>query len=83
MKFFLKILIFCVCLPLFLSACASVSYPKEVLIPTKCDIPARARPIFDNSAIVDSVKNLLIYTETLESDLAFCRGEKTQEKAQK
>jgi len=71
----LAISLFCL---FFLQACAAADYPKEVLIPIKCDIPKREKHSFDKSAIVDSLKSLLIYTEGIETDLAFCRGEETK-----
>lgn len=56
----------------FLMAGCSV-VPQEVLVPVKCDIPQRDRPMV-SSGIVENIKNLLIYTEGLEQDIAFCRG---------
>lgn len=49
---------------------------KEVYIPIKCDVPKRERPALEiGDKIVVSVKLLLVYTEQLEQDLNFCRGE--------
>lgn len=53
--------------------CGCSKYPKEVLIPIKCNIDERHRPALNNG-IVENVKDLLIYTESLEQDLNFCRG---------
>lgn len=47
---------------------------KEVYIPTKCDIPKRERPA-KGSNISKYLTDILIYTEGLENDLNFCRGE--------
>lgn len=67
------VLIFC--LALFLCACAPkhIVY-KEVKVPIKCDIPKREKPP-KHSNITLYLKEILIYTELLESDLNFCRGE--------
>lgn len=63
-------------IPLILfSACASPSVAyKEVLIPTMCDIPKKQRPL-QSKDIFKDIKAILIYTELIESDLEFCRGE--------
>lgn len=55
-----------------LSACAD----KQIVvkIPIKCDIPKRDKPA-KQSNITQYLKDILIYTELLESDLNFCRGE--------
>ncbi|TLD79865.1 hypothetical protein LS68_009265 [Helicobacter sp. MIT 05-5293] len=60
---------------LVFSACAEprVVY-KEVLIPTKCDIPKRQRPKKQDN-IIAYLKEVLMYSEGLEKDLSFCRGE--------
>lgn len=47
---------------------------KEVKVPIKCDVKERKKPK-QNSNVVLYLKELLIYTEGLERDLAFCRGE--------
>lgn len=58
------------------SGCATIY--KEVKVPIKCDIPARERPALDTTRIVEAIKSLLIYTESLEKDLEFCRGENNE-----
>lgn len=57
---------------IILSGCAT-QY-KEVKIPVKCEIPARVKPAQKGNE-VDQLKAILIYTEGLERDLKFCRGE--------
>lgn len=76
----LKKLTFLVVFGLFITAflskgCAQpdVIY-KEVKVPVKCDVKERKKPK-QNSNVVLYLKELLIYTEGLERDLAFCRGE--------
>ncbi len=57
------------------NACASNEIIfKEVKVPIKCDIPKRERPPKDKN-INKYFNNILVYTELLENDLAFCRGE--------
>lgn len=47
---------------------------REVFVPTKCDAPHRIRPIRTDS-IAKYFSDILIYTELLEKDLSYCRGE--------
>lgn len=69
------ITLFLVLFILNFSACANKNYVyKEVKIPTKCDIPKREKPKKESN-ITAYLKAILIYTEGLERDLAFCRGE--------
>lgn len=51
------------------------SYPvyEKVYIPIRCEIPLRERPQ-KSEDLVESIKNLLGYTELLEKDLSFCTG---------
>lgn len=60
-------------LMIFLLSGCSGGY-KEVLIPTKCEIPKRDKPIQKGSEL-EQLKSVLIYTEGLERDLNFCRSE--------
>ena len=61
---------------LALSGCAATIHtPKEVLVPTKCDVPLREKPQ-KNASLTLYLKDILIYTEGLERDLNYCRGEK-------
>lgn len=57
---------------IILSGCAT-QY-KEVKIPIKCEIPPRVKPEQKGNE-VEQLKAILIYTEGLERDLKFCRGE--------
>ncbi|TLD94633.1 hypothetical protein LS71_009270 [Helicobacter jaachi] len=54
---------------LLLCGCAD----KVVYVPTKCDVPARAKPI-NQGSVIKYLKEVLIYAEGLERDLNFCRG---------
>lgn len=59
---------------IILSGCASknVVYEK-VYIPTKCDIEMPTKPDLTNETFIpNKIKNMLIYTESLESALRFC-----------
>lgn len=63
-------------LPFLLIGCGQPEYiyqPKEVYIPTKCDLPMPERPILDKNST--GVKELAIYAEELECTLHKCRGE--------
>lgn len=56
-----------------LSGCASNVVYERVNIPTKCDIDMPSRPDFTNQTFIPTMlKDLLIYTEALESALKFC-----------
>lgn len=75
-----KGLTFLIVLGLFITAflskgCAQpdVVY-KEVKVPVKCDVKERKKPKQESNVVL-YLKELLIYTEGLERDLAFCRGE--------
>ncbi len=67
------VLIFLPCAFLF-SACAPHYVYKEVKVPIKCDVPKREKPK-NQGNITTFLKDILIYTEGLERDLAFCKGE--------
>jgi len=56
-----------------LSGCSFTTKYNEVKIPVKCDVPEREKPKRGNSQ-VHYLKDILIYVEGLENDLAFCRG---------
>lgn len=65
---------------IFLTACAEPKVIfKEVKVPVKCDVKERARPAKNSNAVL-YLKEILIYTEGLERDLAFCRGENPNSK---
>ncbi|WP_066389543.1 hypothetical protein [Helicobacter himalayensis] len=57
-----------------LNACAPHYVYKEVKVPIKCDVPKREKPK-NQGNITTFLKDILIYTEGLERDLAFCRGD--------
>ena len=53
---------------------AQVRY-KDVYVPVKCDVKIRKKPT-NNGDLVQYMKELLIYVEGIERDLAYCRGDK-------
>ncbi|GAA8612114.1 hypothetical protein HpDR69_03080 [Helicobacter pylori] len=53
------------------SACAKKVIYHEVKVPIKCDIEIPTRPSA-HLEILEYLRALLIYTETLENDLKFC-----------
>ena len=59
------------------AGCASkteyVDRPVEVKIPVKCEIAMPTKPVVTINP--DGLRNVLIYTETLECTLHKCRGE--------
>lgn len=48
---------------------------KEVLVPVKCSVSDKTRPLYTKNVVKD-FKNILIYTELLEADLKICKGGK-------
>lgn len=61
-------------LTIFLSACSQPTVVfKEVKVPVKCDVPSRHRPVMNNKDSVTYLREVLIYTEGIESDLKFCK----------
>lgn len=60
-----------------LTACAGKCELKEVLVPTKCPVSPKPRPIFTGDVVSD-LKQTLIYTELLEADLKVCLGDATK-----
>lgn len=75
-------IVFLICMLILPSGCTkpAVIY-KEVKVPVKCDVKKRTRPNLDmNSSSFDkfmgTIHEVLEYTEGLERDLAYCRGEK-------
>ena len=64
----------------FFIACSQKVIYKEVLIPTKCDIPARDKPKRENySDFTEFQSYLRAYYKNIESDLYFCRTGKRLE----
>ncbi|WP_257875389.1 hypothetical protein [Helicobacter sp. 12S02232-10] len=59
---------------MFFSSCASSVRYQKVYIPTQCQIQKQERPVKSGDLIKD-LKAILIYTELIEKDLNFCRGE--------
>ena len=58
----------------FMKGCAEpqIVY-KEVKVPIKCDVSPRAKPKKNPNALA-YLKEVLIYAEGLEKDLAYCKG---------
>lgn len=69
---------FIFCSILIATGCSDVTIPEKVYIPVKCNIKAPERPLpvatsdTDYKGMIEDVKNIYIYTETLESSLNFC-----------
>ena len=57
-----------------LTGCAEKCELKEVLVPVKCPVSPKTRPIFTRDIVAD-LRQTLIYTELLEADLKVCLGE--------
>ena len=53
---------------------AYVDRPVEVKVPVRCEIPLPEKPIVSVDA--QGLKNVLMYTETLECWAKKCKGEK-------
>ncbi|WQT06250.1 hypothetical protein E5D84_01000 [Helicobacter pylori] len=75
MKFFNKLLFLAVVVSVSFSACAKKVIYREVKVPIKCDIEMPSRPS-EHLEALDYLRELLIYTETLENDLKFCTKNK-------
>ena len=77
-----KLTIFTLCITSFiLSGCVGqkIVY-KEILIPTKCEVPEREKPKRENYAdFTDFQVFLRAYYKNIESDLYFCRTGKRLE----
>ena len=73
MKYVLAVLM----VEILFAGCASkteyVDRPVEVKIPVKCEIEMPTKPVVTINP--DGLRNVLIYTETLECTLLRCRGE--------
>lgn len=65
-------------LVVMLSGCTTkveyVDRPVEVKVPVRCEIPLPEKPIVSVDA--QGLKNVLMYTETLECWAKKCKGEK-------
>ena len=62
---------------ILLTGCAEVTKREAVYIPTKCKTKPIPKPIpSKESSISQEVAEIFKYTEMLERDLEFCRGER-------
>lgn len=65
---------------LFIGCSSTVTVPEKVYIPVKCEAPKTsfpqsvARDSSDYTGIIDDTISILTYTETIKSDLDFCKG---------
>lgn len=58
------------------NACAKKVIYREVKVPIKCNIEIPTRPS-EHLEVLEYLRSLLIYTETLENDLKFCTKNKS------
>lgn len=62
---------------ILLTGCAEVTKREAVYIPTKCKTKPIPKPYpSKESSISEEVAEIFKYTEMLEKDLEFCRGER-------
>lgn len=66
-------LVFVICV-FFIQGCAYKTQYERVNVPVKCDIDKPIKPNLDSNFLPENIKNLLIYTESLESALNHCVG---------
>ena len=60
----------------FMKGCAEPKVVfKEVKVPIQCDVKERKKPL-KNTNMLEYLKEVLIYAEGLEKDLAYCKGTK-------
>lgn len=77
MKYLLSI--FIIILHIFYAyGCSQKVIYKEVKVPIKCDITMPQKPKLTQDNFLEDLSKVLIYTETLEKDLLFCIGNKSQ-----
>lgn len=58
----------------FMKGCAEPKVVfKEVKVPVACDVKERKKPL-KNTNMLEYLKEVLIYAEGLEKDLAYCKG---------
>lgn len=76
---FVSFIFFATLLLIALSGCSEKVVFKEVLVPQKCSVSVKNRPLYTQD-ILNDTRNLLIYTELLECDLKACRGESCDKK---
>ncbi|MFP6052474.1 hypothetical protein ACLF9H_03435 [Helicobacter pylori] len=67
----MKLLFLACVISVSFNACAKKIIYREVKVPVKCDIEIPIRPSA-HLEVLEYLKALLIYTETLENDLKFC-----------
>lgn len=75
---FLSLIFLAALLLIALSGCGEKVVFKEVLVPQKCSVSVKNRPLYTQD-ILNDTRNLLIYTELLECDLKACRGESCEQ----
>ena len=73
----MKLISLTVLMALVLSGCATKVRYKEVLVPQKCEVSTKTRPLYTKNVVRD-FKNVLIYTELLEQDIKICKGGKNE-----
>ena len=62
---------------ILLTGCAEVTKREAVYIPTKCKTKPLPKPYpSKESSVSEEVAEIFKYTEMLEKDLEFCRGER-------
>lgn len=62
---------------ILLTGCASTTKREAVYIPTKCKTKPIPKPYpSKESSISEEVAEIFKYTEMLEKDLEFCKGER-------
>lgn len=62
---------------ILLTGCAEVTKREAVYIPTKCKTKHIPKPIpSKESSVSEEVAEIFKYTEMLERDLEFCKGER-------
>lgn len=48
---------------------------REVAVPVPCDVTPKSRPVLNkNNTVAVTLNDLLLYIESLEADLEYCRG---------
>lgn len=58
----------------FMKGCAEPKVVfKEVKVPVACDVKERKKPL-KNANMLEYLKEVLVYAEGLEKDLAYCKG---------
>ena len=76
MKYLLSI--FIIIIHIVMIGCSQKVVYKEVKVPITCDIDMPEKPKLTQDNFLEDLSKVLIYTETLEKDLLFCIGNKSQ-----